>query len=148
MMPHMCTFNIRHPVLLSDVIIIIVTTVMHIKQLVTRTKHSKYTFATLLKHCLPRNWIHYIFGWSYCVSVRRPFCYNKSTVSNKPFSSSVLFPCTRKFIRIWWSIWTLILMNDRFNMVFATTEVIWKWRQYGSNFIAVFPLSPLPLVIC
>ena len=62
MMPHMCTFNIRHPVLLSDVIIIIVTTVMHIKQLVTRTKHSKYTFATLLKHCLPRNWIHYIFG--------------------------------------------------------------------------------------
>ena len=24
------------------------------------------------------------------------------------------------------------------------TEVIWKWQQYGNNFIAIFGLSPLP----
>ena len=56
MMPHMCTFNIGLPVLLSDKLfsLLTVTTVVRIKQLVTRTKHSQYTFATLLKHCLPR----------------------------------------------------------------------------------------------
>ena len=47
----MCTLNIGLPVMLSD-FLLIVTTVVHIKRLVTRTKHSKYTFATLLKHCL------------------------------------------------------------------------------------------------
>ena len=57
------------------------------KQLITRTKHSKYTFVTLLKHCLPQNWIHDIFASSYCVSVRRQFCYNRFTVSNKVVSS-------------------------------------------------------------
>ena len=41
----------------------------------------------------------------------------------------------------------LIMVNDRFNMVAAPTEVIWKWQEYGSNFIAVFPLSPLSLFI-
>ena len=56
MISHMCTFNIGLPVLLSDMLfsLLIVTTVVHIKQLRTRTKHSKYTFATLLKHCLPQ----------------------------------------------------------------------------------------------
>ena len=35
-------------------------------------------------------------------------------------------------------------VNDRLNMTVVPTEVIWKWQQYGNNFIAVFPLSPLP----
>ena len=35
-------------------------------------------------------------------------------------------------------------MNDRLNMVVVPTEVIWKWQQYGNNFIAVFLLSPFP----
>ena len=34
--------------LLFYVVFVIVTTVVHTKQLVTRTKHSKYTFVTLL----------------------------------------------------------------------------------------------------
>ena len=35
-------------------------------------------------------------------------------------------------------------MNGRLNIVVVPTEVTWKWRQYGNNFIAVFALSPLP----
>ena len=34
----------------------------------------------------------------------------------------------------------LMTVNDRLKLF----EVIWKWQQYGNNFIAVFPLSPLP----
>ena len=37
-----------------------------------------------------------------------------------------------------------MVVNDRLNMVFIPTAVIWKWEQYGNNFIAVFPLSPRP----
>ena len=56
MMSHMCTLNIGLPVMLSDMLLslLIVTTVVQIKRLVTLTKHSKYTFATLLKHSLPQ----------------------------------------------------------------------------------------------
>ena len=32
-------------------------------------------------------------------------------------------------------------VNDRLNMVVVPTEVIWKWQQYGNNFIAVYTLS-------
>ena len=35
-------------------------------------------------------------------------------------------------------------MNDRLNMMVVLTEVIWKLKQYGNNFIAVFPIFPLP----
>ena len=35
-------------------------------------------------------------------------------------------------------------MNDTLIMIVAPTVVIWKWQQYGNNFIAVFPFSPLP----
>ena len=34
----------------------------------------------------------------------------------------------------------LMTVNDRLKLF----EVIWKWQQYGNNFSAVFPLSPLP----
>ena len=34
-------------------------------------------------------------------------------------------------------------VNDTLNMVVVPTEVIWKWQHYGTNFIAVFALSPL-----
>ena len=33
-------------------------------------------------------------------------------------------------------------VNDRLNITAVPTEVIWKWQQYGKNFIAVFPLFP------
>ena len=36
-------------------------------------------------------------------------------------------------------------MNGILNVVVVPAEIIWKWQQYGNNFIAVFPLSPLPL---
>ena len=36
-------------------------------------------------------------------------------------------------------------VNDRLYMVVDPTEVIRKWQQYGNNFIAVFPLSLLPV---
>ena len=29
-------------------------------------------------------------------------------------------------------------------MIVVPTEVIWKWQQYGNNFIPIFRLSPLP----
>ena len=38
-------------------------------------------------------------------------------------------------------------MYNRLNMIVVYTEVIWKRQQYGNNFVAVFPLSPLPLKI-
>ena len=34
--------------------------------------------------------------------------------------------------------------NDRLNIVAVPTEAIWEWQGYGNNFIAVFPLFPLP----
>ena len=34
-------------------------------------------------------------------------------------------------------------VNDRLNRVVVLTEVIWKWQQYRTNFIAAFSLSPL-----
>ena len=36
-------------------------------------------------------------------------------------------------------------MNDRLNMIVVPTEVIWKWQQYGNNFIAVFPQFTAPV---
>ena len=35
-----------------------------------------------------------------------------------------------------------MVVNDRLNIVVVPTEVI--LQQYGNNFIALFPLSPLP----
>ena len=34
--------------------------------------------------------------------------------------------------------------NDRLNIVAVPTEAIWEWQGSGNNFIAVFPLFPLP----
>ena len=36
-------------------------------------------------------------------------------------------------------------VNDRLNMIVVPTEVIWKWQQYGNNFIAVFPQFTAPV---
>ena len=38
----------------------------------------------------------------------------------------------------------LMAVNDNLSMMVVPTEVIWKWQQYGNNFIAVFSLSPPP----
>ena len=38
----------------------------------------------------------------------------------------------------------LMAVNDNLSMMVVPTEVIWKWQQYGNNFIAVFSLSPHP----
>ena len=38
----------------------------------------------------------------------------------------------------------LMAVNDRLNMIVVPIEVIWKWQQYGKNFIAVFLFSQLP----
>ena len=35
-----------------------------------------------------------------------------------------------------------MVVNDRLNIAVVPTEVI--LQQYGNNFIALFPLSPLP----
>ena len=56
--------------------------------------------------------------------------------------------CLRNFIRIWWPIRNLTAVNDRLHMIFVHTEVVWKWQQYGNNFIAVFPVSALPSKMC
>ena len=68
MMSHMGTFNIRHLRCNQTCYFHYCESCCAHKQLVTRTKNSKYTFVTLLKHCLPQNWINDIFASSYCVS--------------------------------------------------------------------------------
>ena len=57
------------------------------KIVITHTKHSKYTFVTLVKHFLQQNWIDDILASRYYVSIRRLFCFSKSTISNKLISS-------------------------------------------------------------
>ena len=79
MMNQMCTFNIGASCFaVGHVIFIIVTTVVHTKLLVTHTKHSKHTFFNIIDD---------IFVSRYCVSVRRSFCYNRFTISNKLVSA-------------------------------------------------------------
>ena len=90
MMSHMCTFNIGHLVLLQDMLfsLLIVTTVVHIKAVGYTRKAFKVYFCNFSEALFAtKNWIHDIFAASYCVSVRRRFCYHKSTVSSKLVSS-------------------------------------------------------------
>ena len=34
-------------------------------------------------------------------------------------------------------------VNGRLNTVVVPNEIIWKWQQYGNNFITAYPLSLL-----
>ena len=51
--------------------------------LISRIKHSKYTFVTLLKHFLPQNWIDDIFVSSYCLPSEVRF-----VTTNLPFPAN------------------------------------------------------------
>ena len=84
--------------MMGHVIFIIVTAAVEANQLFTLTKHSKCTFVTLLKRGLPQNCIDDFFASSYCVSVRRLFCYNKSTISNELQSATKYLRLTLVFM--------------------------------------------------